>query len=354
MKQFLNCLTYILFRTPQITFRNTVLTGKLLVIAVLLLFSGQSFSQKKFPQLPENTMLERLQLPAGKLSVVIDTDTYNEIDDQFAVVYALLSPEKLNVQAIYAAPFLNDRSTGPGEGMAKSYDEILNLLGKMGRKRDGFVFRGSDQFMKSGDEPVESEAARDLVKKAMATDGVLYVLTLGAPTNVASAILMEPQIINKIVVVWLGGTAPDWRTASEFNLKQDMKASQLLFNSGVPLIQLPTVPVTSHLLTTIPEVEHFLKGQAAIGDYLCEIFREYHSGGYAWSKVIWDISAIAYAIEPRWFSTEIRHSPILTDQITYSVDNRRHFYRVATTINRDMIFGDMFKKIREFNSKNKK
>ncbi|MBE0698068.1 MAG: nucleoside hydrolase, partial [Anaerolineaceae bacterium] len=40
--------------------------------------------------------------------MVLDTDTYNEIDDQFAVVYALLSPEQLQVEALYAAPFTND------------------------------------------------------------------------------------------------------------------------------------------------------------------------------------------------------------------------------------------------------
>lgn len=322
------------------------MTSRLCVL--MLLFAGFQATSQEFPRLPATIMLERLQPPAGKISVVIDTDTYNEIDDQFAVVYALLSPERINVEAIYAAPFLNDRSNGPKDGMEKSYNEILNLLTKMGRNHDGFVYKGSDRFLKSYAEPVESAAARDLVRKAMASKDPLYVLTLGAPTNVASAILMEPEIINKMVVVWLGGAGPDWRYASEFNLQQDMLSSQLLFNSGVPLVQLPTIPVTSHLLTTIPEVEHFLKGKGPIADYLCDIFTDYHSGAYAWSKVIWDISAIAYAIEPKWFSTEIRHSPILTDQKTYSVNNTRHFYRVATSLNRDMIFGDMFKKIQVF------
>ena len=63
--------------------------------------------------------------------MVLDTDTYNEIDDQFALVYALLCPEKLNVEAVYAAPFTNDRSTGPGDGMEKSYEEILRLLERL-------------------------------------------------------------------------------------------------------------------------------------------------------------------------------------------------------------------------------
>jgi purine nucleosidase len=318
------------------------------LLAFLLFTSINSFSQD-FPKIPEQVLLQKLQPPAGKLSVVIDTDTYNEIDDQFAVVYALYSADQLDVQAIYAAPFFNDRSSGAGDGMSKSYDEILTLLEKMGREPGGFVFRGSESFLESRDKPLQSDAARDLVKKAMAAEETLYVLTLGAPTNVASAILMEPEIIKKIVVVWLGGKGLDWRTASEFNLYQDLLSSQVLFDSGVPLIQLPTNPVTSHLLTTVPEVETYLKGQGAIGDYLFEIFKAYHDDHFAWSKVIWDISAIAYAINPGWFSTEIRHSPILTDQVTYSFDHTRHFYRVATALDRDGIFGDMFRKIRENN-----
>jgi len=48
--------------------------------------------------------------------MVLDTDTYNEVDDQFAVVYALRSPERLRVEALYAAPFHNDRSSGPADG----------------------------------------------------------------------------------------------------------------------------------------------------------------------------------------------------------------------------------------------
>ena len=66
-----------------------------------------------------------LKPPAKRpVRMVLDTDTYNEIDDQFAVVYALISPE-LDVQAVYAAPFHNNRSSGPGDGMEKSYEEIL-------------------------------------------------------------------------------------------------------------------------------------------------------------------------------------------------------------------------------------
>lgn len=317
------------------------------VFLLALLFQTSPGFSQDFPKLSDDLMLQRLKPNQGKIRVVIDTDTYNEIDDQFAVVYALLSPGKMDVEAIYAAPYFNSRSESGADGMEKSHEEILRLMDKLEMDPKGRVYRGSEGFLEQKDQPKESEAARDLVKRAMASEEPLYVLTLGAPTNVASAILMEPEIINKIVVVWLGGKGLEWDTAREFNLQQDIFSSQVLFNSGVPLVQIPTEPVTSHLLTTIPELETYLQGQGAIGDYLIEIFKEYQGDPFAYSKIIWDISVIAYVIDPSWFRTEIRHAPILTDQFTYSVDHSRHFYRVATYLRRDKIFGDLFRKIQE-------
>ena len=54
-------------------------------------------SQITFPLVAEETRVRLLQPPKGKVKAVLDTDTFNEIDDQFAVVYALLSPEKIDV-----------------------------------------------------------------------------------------------------------------------------------------------------------------------------------------------------------------------------------------------------------------
>ena len=70
-------------------------------------------------------LLKNLDVPKGKVDVVLDTDAYNEIDDQYAIAYLLNSEDKLNVKAIYAAPFFNENSKSPKDGMERSYDEIL-------------------------------------------------------------------------------------------------------------------------------------------------------------------------------------------------------------------------------------
>ncbi|MBN1993238.1 MAG: nucleoside hydrolase [Anaerolineae bacterium] len=300
----------------------------------------------KFPTLSAARRLERLQPLTGKVRLVLDTDTYNEIDDQFAVVHALLSPERLQVEAIYAAPFFNDRSTGPGDGMEKSYAEILRLLERLDVSPEGFVFRGSTAYLPGPDTPVPSAAAADLAQRAMAaTDEPLYVVAIGAITNVASAILLEPALIERVVVVWLGGHALFWPHTKEFNLKQDVFASRLIFDCGVPLARLPCMGVTSHLQTTVPEIERYVQGRGRIGDYLAGIFKAYQHDHFAWSKVLWDIAATAYLVNPAWVSTNLVHSPLLTDQMTWSFDHSRHFIRSATFIQRDPIFRDLFTKI---------
>ena len=301
----------------------------------------------KFPVIPEDVRIKRLQPPTGKVRIVIDTDTYNEIDDQFAVAHALLSPESMDVEAIYAAPFHNKRSDGPEDGMEKSYDEILRLLEKLNHSPDGFVYKGSRGYLSPDLTPQDSPAARDLVERAMASseDDLLYVVAIGAITNVVSAILMQPEIIKHIVVVWLGGHALYWPDTREFNLRQDVPASQILFDCGVPLVQVPCMGVTSHLFTTLSELNEFVRGKSAIGDFLVETYEGYSSEHYARSKVVWDIATTAWLINPDWVPTNLISSPILTDQVTWSVDVNRHLIRYANYIHRDPIFADLFTKL---------
>jgi inosine-uridine nucleoside N-ribohydrolase len=299
-----------------------------------------------YPLLTNTRLTELLSLPEGPADVVMDTDTYNEIDDQFAVVYALFSPN-LNVKALYAAPFFNDRSEGPADGMERSYQEILRILERLGRDAKGMVFRGSPNYLPAKGTPVRSAAAEDLIAKAMAQQGKpLYVLTIGAITNVASAILLEPRIADKIVIVWLGGHPTYWEHTREFNLMQDVPAAQVVFDSGVPLVQIPCINVAEHLRTTLPEVERYVQGQGAIGDYLYETYRACRDDHYAYSRVIWDISTVAYMNHPDWAPTRLEPSPVLRDDTTWGpYDATRHPVRMAYHMNRDAIFGDLFRKL---------
>jgi inosine-uridine nucleoside N-ribohydrolase len=320
---------------------------KLLISLCIILLMFPIIGAQTFPKIRESDRINRLDPPRGKVRAIIDTDTYNEIDDQFALSYAFLSKEKIELEAVYAAPYFNDRSASPGDGMEKSYQEILRLLKLLGKSPEGFAFRGSDRYLEDVSRPVRSEAALDLIKKAKTAtpQDPLYVITVGCITNIASAILIDPSIIENIVVVWLGGNSLDWPHQKEFNLMQDVPAARVVLNSGVPLVIMPCQPVVSHFHTTIPEMEHYLKGKTPISDYLLKTTIEFSGGHDYWSKVIWDVTAVAWLVNSSWLPTNIEHSPVLTDQVTYSIDHTRHFIRMATSLNRDAIFGDLFGKL---------
>jgi len=299
-----------------------------------------------FPRLTDSALRQRVAAPAGPVSLVLDTDTYNEIDDQFALVYALLSTN-LDLQAVYAAPFHNRRSSGPGDGMERSYEEILRVMDRLGVDRVSDVYRGSTQYLPSASEPVASDAVTDLIARAEGRDDdPLYVVAVGAITNVASALLTDPSLVKRIVVVWLGGQPLYWPTASEFNLKQDVPAAQVVFDSGVPLFHIPCKNVAEHIRTTLPEVERYVKGRGPIGDYLHEIYLNYAAEHYARSKVLWDISTIAYLNQPEWVPAELHPSPVLRDDVTWDTSSGdRHPIAVAVDARRDAIFGDLFRKL---------
>lgn len=300
-----------------------------------------------FPVLSEEKRLRRLERPTGTIRIVLDTDTYNEIDDQFAVVYAFKSPERMKVEALYAAPFHNERSDGPSDGMEKSYQELLRITKLLPEAEGVPIYRGSEDYLPDAQTPVESEAARDLARRALASteEDPLYVVAIGAITNVASALLMEPSIAERIVVVWLGGHTFGWSDTNEFNMMQDYAASSIILNSGVPLVLVPCFGVSSHLQTTLSEIRDYVKDSGEIGRYLYETYLECNDDHYAYSRIIWDLAAIAYLVDGAFTESVVTHSPVLSSDMRWSRDELRHSIRYVNFVRRDEVFRDLFTKL---------
>ncbi|MBQ7728492.1 MAG: nucleoside hydrolase [Clostridia bacterium] len=300
--------------------------------------------------LEQSMLLRNLEVPAQPFDCVLDTDTYNEIDDQFALSF-MMKHDRFQVKAIYAAPFFNTRSTSPKDGMERSYDEILRLLNLMDRTdMEKAVFKGSENYLKDEKTPVESAAARHLVELSgtYSSEHPLYVVSIGAHTNIASALLMDPSMSERIVLVLLSGHDIHWPDTNEFNMAQDITASRILFDSGSPLIQLPCMGVVSAFYTTGPELEHWLKGKNPLCDYLVEQTvheAEKYAKDRVWSRVIWDVTAAAWLINDgdRFMHTVIDHTPIITYDKIYAFDEKRPLYRRATYIRRDALFEELFR-----------
>lgn len=304
----------------------------------------------------DTDMLSRLARPAGMVDAVLDTDAYNEIDDQFAIAYLLHAKDRVNLQALYAAPFYTDfnpHSISAEDGMERSYQEILKLLA-LAKRQDmaARVFRGANRFLPDESTPVPSPAASDLAARAMAhtPQHPLYVLSIGAITNLASALLLAPEIRERIVIIWLGGHAPQWPDTAEFNMMQDIAAARVVFGSGAALVQIPCMGMVDTLRTTAPELNHWLRGKNALCDYLCDHTieeAESYASGTPWSRVIWDISTVAWLLDADGSMVKDRlvSSPLPEYDCHYGYDSRRHFIRQAYHIDRDRVFADLFRRL---------
>ncbi len=302
--------------------------------------------------LSEAQRILNMECPRGPVDLVIDSDAYNEIDDQFAISYAIHAPEKIRVRALYAAPFANERSSGPADGMEKSYQEMLNLLSLSEKTGCCPVFRGSDRYLLNEQTPVLSDAASDLIRRAVAytPEKPLYVVSIAAITNIASALLMNPGIAEKIVVVWLGGNALHWPDNMEFNCKQDVAAAGIVLNSGIPLVLLPCMGVVSAFTTTGPELEYWLRGKNALCDYLTdntiEAAEEY-AKGKVWSRAIWDVTAVGWLLNDnnRLMLDRLVPTPVPEYDHHYSQAPGRPLCRMVYHIHRDALFSDLVKHI---------
>jgi purine nucleosidase len=352
---------------------------------------------------------QRLAPPRQRPRVVIDTDAANEIDDQFALAWALLSPERLDVLAVYAAPFsfehrrlemrraLAARAAPeqasafdlallqqhgaklgrfaqrgwsldaighwpvfctPGEGMLRSFDEIVRVFELLRLPHGGRVMRGGAGYLANEQTPLLSDAALHLIAAARATpaDGdPLYVLAIGCVTNIASALLAAPDIAERIVVVWTSGY-PSHAPHINFslNLEQDLAATRVLFASGAPLVYLPGFHVGAQLRLSLPEMALHVQPRGAIGAELHRLYLhnpltdfaglDIHAPGFSW--VIWDVINVAWLLNPEWVPSALVPTPGLSDDRRWTVRHDAPMMREAHAVARDAIFGDFFETLK--------
>ena len=297
--------------------------------------------------------IRNLQVPDHIIDMVLDTDTYNEIDDQFAISFMLRSPERINVLGFTAAPYFNAKSTGPADGMEKSYDEIIKLLKLAGREElIARTYRGSKEYLPDEKTPVDSPAAHFLAELAdgYSAETPLYIAAIGAFTNVASAFLMNPAMKDKVVLILLGGNAPYMPPMKEFNLSQDIAAGRVLFGSGAPVVQLPCAGCVDRFVTDRYELEHWLVDKNPLADYLARNTieeAESYASGTAWTRVIWDVTTVGWLLNDggRYMKDEIIPTELPTYDNSYEQGPEGEVMRRVYWINRDELFTALFRKL---------
>ena len=322
---------------------------------------------------------ERLLAPPdGRVEVVLDTDVTNEIDDQFAIVWALLRPDRLHVRALHAAPYSHathlvqdpalvtdlerrkiDELVREGgdvmvlnaaDGVAKAAAEARVIADLCGSEVP--VVSGCADFLPDEATPVPSDAVESLIALAHEDrEGPLHVLAIGAATNVASAVLTDPTIRERISVVWTSAYPSFWPHPNRsFNLVQDLPASHVLLESGVPFVYLPGYYVGEQLRVSLPELRDHVRGKGAVGDYLYDLSETspFLGTGRGRTKVVWDLVNVAWVLDPTWLTTGLVPTPRLGRDLRWEdAGPGRHPMREAWGVDRDAVYGDLFRVLDE-------
>ena len=284
--------------------------------------------------------------------VIVNTDAKNEADDQFAIVHALLSPT-IDVRGLVAAHFGSERSDRSMEESREEIDLLLQLMDLSGKIT---VANGAATALPDEVTAVDSPGAQLIIEesKQASIDDPLYVAFLGPLTDMASAVLLDPAIVNRpVVVIWIGGMAYGDLDASydaiEFNLRNDITAANVVFDSGIPLWQVPA-NVYSAVSVSYAELDDKIAGTSKLADYLIEQLVDWNA---AWhgepieSRSLGDSPAISLILNPRGGSFRTTPGPRFDEKGGY-VPGAGHPVRVCESVDVRFLLEDMFAKIRQF------
>ena len=259
----------------------------------------------------------------ARIPVVLSTDVGNEIDDQWAITYLLLQPrfEVLGVMSAHAP------TISPPAGQT-SYRILVDVVeNRLGMSTHPPLVEGGSLPLQNAKTPIMSPAVRFLVEtsRRFTKEHRLTVLMIGAATDVASAILTDPTIVDRVRVVQMGFN--DEKGGDEFNIANDVHAVQAILDSRVPLVIGPGKVCRANLSLSLDQARAMLANHGVIGDWLWEEFQAWYYRAVKpfrvddFSKpwVIWDDITLAYVLGMTEQHTLPR--PSMRDDMTFEQIN---------------------------------
>jgi inosine-uridine nucleoside N-ribohydrolase len=251
---------------------------------------SRDVQNRKVPQIPAK---------GERIRCIIDTDAKNEIDDVWAIALALMCQDRFEIEGFVAANYDNTvEDAGPGS-VAASAEVIETVLEKAGMAGKIPVKLGSAPLQYKY-EPSESEGVDFIIEKAMAStpDDPLWVIGLGAATDIASAYLKEPRIAERVIVFWHFRTK--WpHQCWNFNVIGDVRAARIVFYSDLPFVLFDT---GTHLTCPMEESQQWTE-LGALGKYLHD-YRQHRPWYQNPKKGFYDLGDIAALVDPDLASWE--------------------------------------------------
>jgi inosine-uridine nucleoside N-ribohydrolase len=243
-------------------------------------------------------LLGTLPVSAGT-PVILSADAGNEIDDQWAVVWMLTNPA-FDVVGIVSA----HAPTVPDPSAHYTYRVLLDVVeNRMKLAVHPPIFEGSSQPLENDTAPRPS-AGMDFIiaaSRAYSRDNRLTILNIGAATDVASAVLHDPTIVDRIRVVAMGFKS--WpEGGDEYNVANDVRAWQVLLRSRVPLVIGCGQVCRAALGLTPAQARDLVAARGPIGAWLWDDYQAWYyrfvkplrKDDFSRPWIIWDLITLAY------------------------------------------------------------
>ncbi len=302
--------------------------------------------------------------------VIIDNDFAGDPDDLWQLVHHLLSPS-VEIPLVVASHLREDDPFDPSGESAKNAEavarEVFSLMGLLDFDR---IVRGSNEAMPDTQTPQDSGAARAIIKEAMRddTDLPLFYAAGGGLTDLASALLLEPKIAERIRLIWIGGLEhsglaypPANAMPIEYNMLIDVPAARAVFDcEDLEIWQIPR-NMYRQCLVSHAELRARTRDCGRLGDYLYDslIYEtrrvEDFIGGATETYALGDQPLVLFTALRSLFEADtsssdfvLKVTPQVTADGTYRMRDKGRLMRVYTRIDTRTMFEDMFLKINEF------
>ena len=282
-----------------------------------------------------------------KVRVILDTDLKNEVDDQFAMVHAILT-QSFDLRGIIPAHFGDEKSL---HSQQDSYDEAMLILEKMDLVNQVKIVNGAPHKIPDVHTPVDCDGARFIIEEAMKEDErPLYIATLGPLTDIASAILLEPEICSRnVTIIWIGGG--DYPTGGrEYNLHNDIDAANAVFASNINVWQIPK-NVYRMMAVTYAELWKKVHPYGEIGKYLAENVVEFNNSSVtkpAEYRVLGDSPAIGVILFDDCGRWSYQPAPGFDENMNYIHHGKYRPIRVYENVDPRFILEDFYAKLEDF------
>jgi inosine-uridine nucleoside N-ribohydrolase len=281
-----------------------------------------------------------------RIAVILTTDCGVETDDQWAVAeLALLADAgRIELEGIVTTHALS-LAAPSAEASAAAVRETLAALPLRSAPR---VTAGANVPLESADAPRLGPGGKLILEAAggFTRERRLRVLSIGAATDVAEALLADPGLADRIEIVAMGFDA--WpRGGDVWNVKNDPRAFQVILRSSVPLSIGAADVCVKHLSLDRDSAARITSGGGKSGQYLLakleawlarepKLCRE-TTGRDAWP--IWDLVTAAHLLG--WTHEESRPRPRLRDDLSFDVDSPRGTIQWITRIDETKLWEDV-------------